>query len=125
MSAFICHPKHLSYTAKAIKAYQNDQEYYVFESVEELAAKLHDVNILAIVDRYGDKVTDDEKLYEPQATTLDIEPGQALNALKCYRYQACEYSDYESTREAKYVAQAIESLERLGTIESGEWEVMS
>jgi len=121
MSAFICHPCHLEYVARATIAYSTKN--YTKDDSLLLAKKLSDINIVAMQDRYGDKLTKEELIYEPCISRRQLEPGQALNAINCYIYQV-DSLNLADSQEYRRVIDAHDNLIKLGVEPSGEWELV-
>mgnify|MGYP003418908580 CR=1 FL=1 len=104
MSAFICDNKTISVLAKAFESYGVEfrAEGYrppvrvlvmVGEIEQEIGQELLKQNYASVNYRYEENTPVPKFEYED----LPINEGLVYGCLKCYDYQACETSDYETS----------------------------
>ena len=133
MSAFICHPDHISNLAHALAAFDVSPM-----GADRLAEILANANAASVGVRY--RMTPDEAVQDFFGVPLDeyIELCQKaprayrlgvvdlLKMAQCFDYQACEIDDYDDTQAAALMSRLRSAcIARLPGYDAAPWEFIN
>lgn len=116
MSSFMCDNDHLTVVAAAyVRLVMNPSENRAtfLQQVATIGEALHTTNSEAMLARYNEPADSQfpfevvEKVLGKHYAALDV-----ISAAHCYRYQACEASEWETSEAHKFTTDLIVALTR-------------